>query len=161
MIQLMEIPTKSQIILNQIVAKPSMDSWDNLMDFISTETDQYISDKKKSYGLKLAAEEIISNIVKVSESKKGVIIKIKSQKVTSEEGQQVFELVIADNGVYFNPEFDSLENPSPKIKISERKEGGLGLFLVKVSCDSVKYIYKDFFNIYTLSVYMDKIEVDL
>ncbi len=154
----MENPNTNQKKINRIVAKPSMDNWEELIDFISTETDQYISDKKKSYGLKLAAEEIISNIVKVSESKEGVLIKIKSQKVTSEEGQQVFELVIADNGIYFNPEFDSLENPSPKIKISERKEGGLGLFLVKVSCDSVKYIYKDFFNIYTLSVYMDKIE---
>ena len=46
----MEIPTNSQIILNQIVAKPSMYSWDALMDFISTETNKYISDKKKSYG---------------------------------------------------------------------------------------------------------------
>ena len=134
-----------------------MDSWDELINFISTETDQYISDKKKSYGLKLAAEEIISNIVRISEDKEGVIIKIKSQKVTSARGMLAFELVIADNGVYFNPEFDSLENPSPKIKISERKEGGLGLFLAKVSCDSVKYIYKDFFNIYTLSINMEEI----
>ncbi|MCP9795923.1 ATP-binding protein [Synechococcus lacustris C3-12m-Tous] len=134
-----------------------MDSWDELINFISTETDQYISDKKKSYGLKLAAEEIISNIVRISEDKEGVIIKIKSQKVTSAKGKLAFELVIADNGVYFNPEFDSLENPSPKIKISERKEGGLGLFLAKVSCDSVKYIYKDFFNIYTLSINMEEI----
>ena len=134
-----------------------MDSWDELINFISTETDQYISDKKKSYGLKLAAEEIISNIVRISEDKEGVIIKIKSQKVTSAKGKLAFELVIADNGVYFNPEFDSLENPSSKIKISERKEGGLGLFLAKVSCDSVKYIYKDFFNIYTLSINMEEI----
>lgn len=154
----MENPNTNQKIISQIVAKPSMDSWDELIDFISTETDKYISDKKKSYGLKLAAEEIISNIVKVSEGKKGVMIKIKSQKIISEEGRLAFELVIADNGIYFNPEFDSLENPSPKIKISERKEGGLGLFLVKVSCDSVKYIYKDFFNIYTLSVNIEKIE---
>jgi len=153
-----ENPSTQKKIINRIVSVPSMDSWDELINFISTETDQYISDKKKSYGLKLAAEEIISNIVKVSEGKKGVMIKIKSQKVISEEGRLAFELVIADNGIYFNPEFDSLENPSPKIKISERKEGGLGLFLAKVSCDSVKYIYKDFFNIYTLSVNMDKIE---
>ncbi|WP_255121073.1 ATP-binding protein [Synechococcus lacustris] len=153
----MENPSTHKKIINRIVSVPSMDSWDELINFISTETDQYISDKKKSYGLKLAAEEIISNIVRISEDKEGVIIKIKSQKVTSAKGKLAFELVIADNGVYFNPEFDSLENPSPKIKISERKEGGLGLFLAKVSCDSVKYIYKDFFNIYTLSINMEEI----
>ena len=155
---MMEIPTNSQIILNQIVAKPSMDSWDALMDFISTETIKYISDKKKSYGLKLAAEEIISNIIKVSECKEGVIVKISTQKYTTTESKSVFELVIADNGIHFNPEFDSLETPYPDINISDRKIGGLGLFLVKSSCDSVKYIYEDLFNIYTLSVYMDKIE---
>ena len=153
----MENPSTHKKIINRIVSVPSMDSWDELINFISTETDQYISDKKKSYGLKLAAEEIISNIVRISEDKEGVIIKIKSQKVTSAKGKLAFELVIADNGIYFNPEFDSLENPSPKIKISERKEGGLGLFLAKVSCDSVKYIYKDFFNIYTLSINMEEI----
>lgn len=157
----MENPTTNPKILNEIVAKPSMGSWDELIDFISTETEKYISDKKKSYGLKLAAEEIISNIIRVSEGKKGIMIKIKSQKITSEEGMLVFEFVIADNGIYFNPEFDSLENPNPKIKISKRKEGGLGLFLAKVSCDSIKYIHKDLFNVYTLSVYMDKIEENL
>ena len=154
----MEHPTNNQKILSQIVAKPSMDSWDALMDFISTETIKYISDKKKSYGLKLAAEEIISNIIRVSECKEGVIVKISTQKYTTTESKSVFELVIADNGIHFNPEFDSLETPCPDIKISDRKIGGLGLFLVKSSCDSVKYIYEDFFNIYTLSVYMDKIE---
>ena len=74
------------------------------------------------------------------------------------ECKAVFDLVIADNGIHFDPEFDSLKNPYPDIKISDRKIGGLGLFLVKSSCDSVKYIYEDLFNIYTLSVYMDKIE---
>jgi len=151
-------PTNNQMILNRIVAKPSMDSWDELMDFISTETIKYISDKKKSYGLKLAAEEIISNIIRVSECEERVILKILSQKDTTKERQSVFELVIADNGIHFDPEFDSLENPCPDIKISDKKIGGLGLFLVKNSCDSVKYIYEDFFNIYKLSVYMDKIE---
>ena len=155
---MMEIPTNSQIILNQIVAKPSMDSWDALMDFISTETIKYISDKKKSYGLKLAAEEIISNILRASECKEGVIVKISTQKYTTTEFKSVFELVVADNGIHFNPEFDSLETPCPDIKISDRKIGGLGLFLVKSSCDSVKYIYEDLFNIYKLSVYLDKIE---
>ena len=158
MMKLMENPTNSKKILNQIVAKPSMDSWDALMDFISTETIKYISDKKKSYGLKLAAEEIISNIIRVSECTEEVIVKISSQQDTTKECKTVFDLVIADNGIHFNPEFDSLENPCPDMKISDRKIGGLGLFLVKSSCDSVKYIYEDFFNIYTLSVYMDKIE---
>lgn len=151
-------PTNNRMILNRIVAKPSMDSWDALMDFISTETSKYISDKKKSYGLKLAAEEIISNIIRASECEEGVIVKISTQKDTTTKCKTVFDLVIADNGIHFDPEFDSLETPCPDIKISDRKIGGLGLFLVKSSCDSVKYIYKDLFNIYTLSVYMDKIE---
>jgi anti-sigma regulatory factor (Ser/Thr protein kinase) len=155
---MMENPTNNQEILSQIVSKPSMDSWDELMDFISTETIKYISDKKKSYGLKLAAEEIISNIIRVSECKEGVIVKISSQKDTTTECKAVFDLVIADNGIHFDPEFDSLKNPCPDIKISDRKIGGLGLFLAKNSCDRVKYIYEDLFNIYTLSVYIDKIE---
>jgi hypothetical protein len=53
-----------------------MERWDELMEFVSSESRKNISDKKKSYGLILAAEEIISNIVRVSEGKEKILIKI-------------------------------------------------------------------------------------
>ena len=147
-------------ILNKIVVPPSMERWDELMEFVSSETRKNISDKKKSYGLILAAEEIISNIVRVSEGKEKIMIEISSQKRISEDKNLSFDLSIADNGIHFDPEFETLKNPCPDIPVSDRKIGGLGLFLVKNSCDHVSYAYKNSLNIYTLSVYIAQKEED-
>lgn len=147
-------------VLNKIVVPPSMERWDELMEFVSSESRRNISDKKKSYGLILAAEEIISNIVRVSEGKEKIIIEICSQKRISEDKKLLFDLLIADNGIHFDPEFETLKNPCPDIPVSDRKIGGLGLFLVKNSCDHVSYTYKNPFNIYALSAYIDQTEED-
>jgi len=147
-------------VLNKIVVPPSMERWDELMEFVSSESRKNISDKKKSYGLILAAEEIISNIVRVSEGKEKIMIEISSQKRISEDKKLSFDLSIADNGIHFDPEFETLKNPCPDIPVSDRKIGGLGLFLVKNSCDHVSYVYKNSLNIYTLSVYIAQKEED-
>ena len=53
-----------------------------------------------------------------------------------------------DSGIPFNP----LLRPDPDITLSadERKIGGLGIFMVKKSMDSVAYEYKDGCNIFTM-----------
>ena len=144
------IPT----ILNKLAIKPSMKTWDEIMDFITNESTKNISDKKKSYGLTLAAEEIISNIVRASGSKDNILLEISTQKLITNEQKAIFELKISDNGIHFDPKFDSLKNPCLDMPAADRQIGGLGLFLVKTSCDCVAYKYENNFNIYTLSAYL-------
>jgi len=145
-------------IFNKIAVRPSMENWDELMEFVTSEAKKYVTDKKKSYGLILASEEIISNIVRASGDKEKVLIEISSQKYVSKDKKKLFSLTISDNGIKFDPKFKTLTNPCPDIPASDRKIGGLGLFLVKNSCDHVNYIYQNPLNIYTLSTYIDSLE---
>jgi len=144
------IPT----ILNKLAVKPSMETWDEIMEFVTSESTKNIFDKKKSYGLTLAAEEIISNIIRASGDRENVSLEISTQKLITNEQKVIFELKIADNGIHFDPKFDSLKNPCLDMPAADRQIGGLGLFLVKTSCDCVAYKYENNFNIYTLSTFL-------
>ncbi len=144
------IPT----ILNKLAVKPSMETWDEMMEFVTNESTKNIIDKKKSYGLILAAEEIISNIVRASGGRENISLEISTQKLIINEQKVIFELKIADNGIYFDPKFDSLKNDCIDMPAADRQIGGLGLFLVKTSCDCVAYKYENKFNIYTLSTFL-------
>ena len=57
-------------------------------------------------------------------------------------------IVFIDNGKPFNP----LEQADPNVRASakERKEGGLGIFIVKKTMNMVEYDYKDGKNILTI-----------
>ncbi|MEG1772751.1 MAG: ATP-binding protein [Clostridia bacterium] len=58
-------------------------------------------------------------------------------------------LRFADNGHPYDP----TEKPNPGIALpaDERDIGGLGIFMVKKSMDTVEYEYHDDFNILTLT----------
>jgi anti-sigma regulatory factor (Ser/Thr protein kinase) len=139
--------------LSHIEAIASMDNWDSFMDFIQDQCSTYIKDSSKSYGVVLAAEELISNIIRASESNpavsKSVILSLYSELRTTESGT-FFDLITQDTGIHFDPNFENLavNVDSP---IEHREIGGLGLFLVKSSVDIVSYEWKDEHNIYTLS----------
>ncbi|MGN0812272.1 MAG: SpoIIE family protein phosphatase [Candidatus Coproplasma sp.] len=83
--------------------------------------------------LYIAIDEIYSNIVYYSGATKAeMAISLSEGKVT---------LSFKDNGKPFNP----LEVPEPDITLSseEREIGGLGIFMVKKTCISCDYEYKD------------------
>ena len=58
-------------------------------------------------------------------------------------------ITLTDSGTPYDP----LKKPDPDITLSaeERQVGGLGIFMVKKSMDSVAYEYKDGKNIFTMT----------
>ena len=54
--------------LDFIEAPATMDSWDMLMDFVAAQSARHLSDPQKSYGMRLAAEEILSNMMRETKS---------------------------------------------------------------------------------------------
>ena len=139
--------------LSHIEAVASMDNWDLFMTFIQNQCSINIKDSSKSYGVVLAAEELISNIIRASESNasgsKSVILRIFSKSRTS-GSFDYFDLITKDNGIQFDPRFQDLKVDTD-LPVNEREIGGLGLFLVKSSVDQVKYEWQDNHNVYTLS----------
>jgi anti-sigma regulatory factor (Ser/Thr protein kinase) len=130
----------------------SMDSWDCLMAFTIEEVDRSMLSASKKYGMKLAIEEIISNIIRAnsagSNSGSDLFLEIVRFAVPSEEPSLFVQ--IKDNGFPFDPHFEDLDEQVIDSPLHERPIGGLGLLLVKKSVDSIAYRYQDSCNVYRL-----------
>ncbi|MFY8148777.1 MAG: ATP-binding protein [Prochlorococcaceae cyanobacterium] len=144
--------------VDQIEVVASMDNWELLIDFVQRQADDALAQGKKSYGLLLASEELLSNIIRENEAEAEaavsgslpVRVRIAAQRRQS-QGEHWFDLVISDNGTPFDPQLESLEPPAVEVPIQERSVGGLGLFLVKTSVDQVSYCWEEGRNTYCLS----------
>jgi len=145
--------------LGSVREQASMDNWDRLNDFVNESVRLGIKDKSRSYNLRLATEELISNIIRAanevqrSESK-DVVLEI-SAHIQKEGDGSWFILKTKDNGLHFDPQFSSRSPVDTEQPVSERAIGGLGLFLIQQSVDKVTYEWIDEYNVYELWVMLD------
>lgn len=145
--------------LGSVREQASMDNWDRFNDFVNESVRLGIKDKSRSYNLRLATEELISNIIRAanevqrSESK-DVVLEI-SAHIQKEGDGSWFILKTKDNGLHFDPQFSSRSPVDTEQPVSERAIGGLGLFLIQQSVDKVTYEWIDEYNVYELWVMLD------
>ena len=103
--------------------------------------------KEKIKEFYITIDEIFSNIVKYGFKNidKDDYVQL---ELIIDSLQRNIKIIFEDNGIPFNP----LENNTPDINLSadERKEGGLGIFIVKKMMDKVSYKYKNNKNILTI-----------
>jgi len=129
-----------------------MDHWDELFGFVQAEAQRHLQGNAKEYGLTLACEELLSNIIRYNPSTspdgQPMLIRIDSGLLAG--SPQRFQLRISYNNVPFDPQFESLSTSVDDTAIESRKIGGLGLFLIKNSVDHVNYQFSDPLNIYTV-----------
>lgn len=99
-----------------------------------------------SFKLTLALDEVVSNVIRHAfgpgtEGHVDVHITYRDNIVTA---------VVRDPG----PAYDIRNTPPPKmdVPISERRPGGLGVYLVRVLMDSLDYRREDGHNVVTLTV---------
>ena len=138
----------------------SMNHWDEFMSFIELISHTKFLSNKKAYRFKLAAEELLSNIVRSSESSFQSTAHMSALQITytviSSSDPPILQVVLTDNAPPFDPEFETLESPDHiDAPVALRPIGGLGLFLVKDSVDSVSYKYCSGQNTYTLEIELD------
>jgi anti-sigma regulatory factor (Ser/Thr protein kinase) len=136
----------------------NMESWDDLIGTIRHLIDQQLPESSKSYGLMLSTEELLSNMIRESgkamnHSGSPVLIRIRCVLYPRLPTPRL-DVVISDNGPYFDPHFDQVPSSMPDIPVRDRPIGGLGLFLVKSSVDEATYQRVDDRNCYTLSTYL-------
>lgn len=99
-------------------------------------------DNKKSYQLKLAVDEIATNIIKhgyleagVNDGKFDLVIDINTDKIA---------VTLVDNGAPFNPlEFSTPTEKDLDIPLEERPIGGLGVMIAKQSVDEFLYKFEN------------------
>lgn len=145
--------------IQSIDAPATMDSWDKLMDFIAEQSEQHLSDPKQVYGMRLAGEEILSNMIRETHVPNGgesnIHIWITSQILELEQTSWL-EILLEDNGPAFDPDLDKPRAIQTNTPINERPIGGLGLFLVQNSCDEASYEWINKRNCYHLKMQLKR-----
>ena len=130
--------------MNEFVVDAQIEKLDEVLDFIDQLLEEWDCNMKTITQINIAAEEIFVNIAhyayKNHNGKAHILIEHKGPDV---------EITFTDNGTPYNP----LEHDDPDITLSaeEREIGGLGIYIVKKSMDSVNYEYRDNHNILKFS----------
>ena len=136
-----------------IETKASMDNWELFIENAGLAISRDLKNEEKTYKLKLAYEELISNIIRSAEENNSDNITLKVSSCVSElKGNKFFTLQTEDNGLRFDPEYNAEENVDVDQHISEREIGGLGIFLIKQSVDYADYEWSNGTNINQLSM---------
>ena len=119
------------------------ESMEKVMEFVDAQLEAHDCSMKAQTQLDIAVDELFTNIA--------------SYAYGAEPGEAVIEMEFPDGfaeitfrdwGTPYNP----LERPDPDVTLSaeERQIGGLGIYMVKKSMDSVSYRYEDGQNVLTI-----------
>ena len=109
-------------------------SLDEIREFVGEVARQVGFSEKEVYSIQLAADEASTNIIEHAYA--GVEngrIEIDCN-ITGDD----LKIVIRDNGKSFDP--SSVPEPNVKADLSERKIGGLGMYLMRKLMDDVSYV---------------------
>ena len=112
--------------------------------YIEEQLDMAGASMKVSMQIQMAFEEIFVNIASYAYPDG-----CGNVTIGHESGNGIFTLRFTDTGIPFNPL--EREDPDVKSKAEDRSIGGLGIFMVKKTMDTVDYEYRDGCNILTLT----------
>lgn len=129
---------------------------DNLPEILKTVSDAfspYVSDEILFARLKLCVEEIVVNIADYAYSDKGGMVYISCD---FDENTKILKLDFADEGMPYNP-LENQVDVDIDADISDRKIGGLGIFLYTTIMDTVEYRYENGKNHLMTTKYVEKV----
>ena len=130
--------------MEKITLPAKLENLDILVEHILKSAESVGFDKKDTYQIRLAAEEVLVNIITHGYPETPGAIELTLQPRPKES----LEMVFADWGIPFDP----LSMPEPNVCacLEERKIGGLGVFLLRKIMDEVRYKREDGRNILTV-----------
>jgi anti-sigma regulatory factor (Ser/Thr protein kinase) len=115
---------------------------------IAAELDMQERIKKQ---LMISCDEIFTNIASYAYPDGNGNVEVLIEFISE---TQNLRIIFSDSGTAFNPL--EISEPDTKVALSERKVGGLGMFMVKKMMDSVEYRRQDGKNILTLTKCLEK-----
>lgn len=108
-----------------------------LADYVIQSSNLAGLDKKQTYKLRLAVDEIATNIITYGYEQSG---KTGDITITCELNEQMLKITLEDTAVFFDPrEKLSLEEETLDLPLEERRIGGLGIYLTISGVDEFKY----------------------
>ena len=116
-----------------------------IWEFIETGLDAFQCPEKVRIHIRIAADEIFSNIARHSNARKGDTVTVSFH---AEKEPRSVVITFMDTSSPFDPL--SAAEPDLSAPAKNRKIGGLGLFMLKKIMDDVSYEYRDEKNILTI-----------
>ena len=124
-----------------------LENLEPMLDFLTEISKKHGVDTKKANQIRLAAEEVLINIINYAYLNNEGNIEV---DYTITEGMAL-KIEISDSGIPFNPL--ALPEPDISVPIEKRKIGGLGIHLIRNIIDKVSYKREHDKNILTLIKY--------
>lgn len=135
-----------------IILQNRISELERLRDAVQTFAEKYGVPSEAAFDINLALEELLTNIINYGYTDDAS----HEIRLTIRKGRHAVRLDLEDDGVPFDP--TKLERPDVDQDISERKIGGLGIFLVGKLMDSTSYRRESNRNIIVLSKTVKKWE---
>ena len=128
--------------MKELTIEATIENITQVTDFVNGHLEQYDCPLKAQMQIDVAIDELFSNIARYAyDPKTGpATVQVEVQK-----DPMAVIITFIDHGKPYDPL--SREDPDLNLPLEERKEGGLGVFLVKKVMDDVGYEYKDGRNI--------------
>ena len=126
----------------EISLTPDAESVKTVAEFLDTTLGAWEIPMKVVSKLQIVADEIYSNIVRYSQAK--------NAKVTAVQNGTVLSLRFEDDGKPYDP--TTAAEPDITASAEQREIGGLGIFMARKMMDNMDYMYKDGYNVLTLTL---------
>jgi serine/threonine-protein kinase RsbW len=131
-------------IFPRIELPAKIENLDRLIEFVSDCANEQGIDRKRIIEIEISTEEALVNIFNYAYKSMDGDVAV----VCKSDENDKFVIEIEDSGVPFN--LLSLKEPDTTLDISERKIGGLGIFLMRKLMDDVQYKREDDRNVLTM-----------
>lgn len=128
--------------MKEITIDAAIENIEKVTDFINAELEALECPMKAEMQIDVAIDELFGNIAHYAYSPETGTAVVRFEVV--KEPLAVI-ITFIDNGKPFNPL--SKAEPDTTLSAEEREIGGLGIFLVKKTMDSIEYEYKDGKNV--------------
>ena len=125
----------------QISVKPSLEAVGEVAAFVEAELEAADVPLKTIMQMNIAVDEIFSNIVRYSSADNAT--------VSCEVNDSEIMLRFTDNGTAYDP--TQKADPDISLSAEERNIGGLGIYMVKKTMDSVVYESENNLNVLTIT----------
>ena len=134
------------MITNELTIEATLQNIPVVTDFVDAELEKISCNPKAQMQIDVAIDELFSNIARYAYNPETGPATV---RVEVEKDPDCVIITFIDNGIPYDPL--AKEDPDITLSADKRPIGGLGIFMVKKTMDSVSYEYKDGKNIFTMT----------
>ncbi len=134
--------------VKELTVVANTDNLSAVMAFVDERLEELECSMKIQMQIDIAVEEIFVNVAQYAYQHLSPEKRAEGQVTISVEDFQAplqVAITFTDSGIPFDPL--AREDPDVSLSVEQRQIGGLGIFMVKKSMDSMEYAYKDGKNI--------------